>query len=37
MDETSALVWSVEESGVLVDPTKDDDGAPQVKEVKDEV
>jgi hypothetical protein len=37
MDKTSALVWSAEESGVLVDLTKDDDGMPLVKnEVKDE-
>jgi glutamine amidotransferase PdxT len=38
MDEISALVWSAEESGVLMNLTNDDDGAPQVKkEVKDEV
>jgi hypothetical protein len=28
----TALVWSAEESGVLVDLTKDDDVMPQVKE-----
>jgi hypothetical protein len=32
MDETLALVWSAEESGVLVDLTKDDDGAPAGEE-----
>jgi hypothetical protein len=32
MDETSTLVWSTEESGVLIDLTKDDDALPQVKE-----
>jgi hypothetical protein len=29
---TTALVWSAEQSGVLVDITKDDDAMPQVKE-----
>jgi hypothetical protein len=32
MDETLALIWSAEESGVLVNLTNDDDGAPQVKD-----
>jgi hypothetical protein len=37
MDETSALLWSVKESSVLVNLTKNDDAMPQVKkEVKDE-
>jgi hypothetical protein len=37
MDETTALVWLAEESGVLVDLTKDDDPMLQVKkEVKEE-
>jgi hypothetical protein len=37
MDKATALVCSVEESGVLVDLTKDDDTMPQVKkEVKEE-
>jgi hypothetical protein len=32
MDETSALLWSTEENGVLVNLTKDNDGMPKVKE-----
>jgi hypothetical protein len=32
MDETSALLWSTKESGVLVNLTKDNDGMPKVKE-----
>jgi hypothetical protein len=32
MDETSALLWSAEERGILVDLTKDDDAMPEVKE-----
>jgi hypothetical protein len=32
MDEMSTLVWSAEESGVLVDLTKDDDALPPVKQ-----
>jgi hypothetical protein len=37
MDETMTLVWSAEESGVLVDLTKDDAAMPQVKkEVNEE-
>jgi hypothetical protein len=31
MDETMALLWSVEESAKLVDLTKDDDDMPEVK------
>jgi hypothetical protein len=31
MDERTALLWSAEESGVLVDLTKDDDARPSVK------
>jgi hypothetical protein len=31
MDETSALLWSAEERGILVDLTKDDDAMPEVK------
>jgi hypothetical protein len=37
MDETLALLWSAEDSGVLVNLTKNDDAMSQVKkEVKDE-
>jgi hypothetical protein len=32
IDETSALLWSAEERGVLVDLTRDDDAMPKVKE-----
>jgi hypothetical protein len=31
MDKATALMWSVEESGVLADVTKDDDAMPSVK------
>jgi hypothetical protein len=31
MDEATTLLWSTEESGVLVDLTKDDDTLPSVK------
>jgi hypothetical protein len=31
LDERTTLVWSAEESGVLVDLTKDYDAMPQVK------
>jgi hypothetical protein len=31
LDETTTLVWSAEQSGVLDDLTKDDDAMPQVK------
>jgi hypothetical protein len=37
MEETTAALWSAEESGNLVDLTKDDDGMPEVKrKVKEE-
>jgi hypothetical protein len=32
MDEATMLVWLAEESGVLVDLTKDDDALPPMKE-----
>jgi hypothetical protein len=31
MDEATTLLWSAEESGVLIDLTKDDDTLPSVK------
>jgi hypothetical protein len=31
MDEATTLLWSAEESGCLVDLTKDDDTLPSVK------
>jgi hypothetical protein len=37
MDETTTLLWSVEESGNLIDLTKNDDGMLEVKkEVEEE-
>jgi hypothetical protein len=37
MDERTALVWSAEERGVLIELTKDDDAmSPVKKEVKEE-
>jgi hypothetical protein len=37
-DEMTTLLWSAEESGIIVDLTKDDDAMPLVKkEVNDEL